>query len=37
MTFTLVSVAPQAPPAVDAAAPDYRVTLLVSPVPQRSK
>jgi hypothetical protein len=37
MTFTLVSVAPQAPPAVDAAAPDYRVTLLVNPVAQRAK
>lgn len=37
MTFTLVSVAPQAPPAVDAAAPDYRVTLLVSPLAQRAK
>lgn len=37
MTFTLLSVAPQAPPAVDAAAPDYRVTLLVNPVAQRAK
>ena len=37
MTFTLVSVAPQAPPAVDAAVPDYRVTLLVNPAAQRSR
>lgn len=35
MSFTLVSVAPQAPPAVDAAAPDYRVTLQVSALTQR--
>jgi hypothetical protein len=35
ITFTLVSVAPQAPPAVDAATPDYRVTLQVNPLAPR--